>query len=154
MTAPSRPAPEGAVHTSLQGTLALDYGEPAPVIAAPELRLVAGGRTELEAFAHRFARAVVEVIAGDRGPSQLLRWTSEPVYAELQQRAALLAAATPSDRRVRRLRSHVRSVHLFCPSPQAVEISVHVRTGARSRAVAARLELVDRRWCCTALDCG
>ena len=81
----------------------------------PDLRLVAGGRTELESFAHRFARAVVEVVGGDRGPSQLLRWTSESVYDELQQRAALLAGTTPGDRRIRRLRSQVRSVHLFCP---------------------------------------
>ncbi len=143
-----------ALTTSVQGTLALDYPTPVRAERSPELRLVPGGRTQLEAFAHRFARAVVEVIGGDRGPSQLLRWTSEAVYAELQQRATLLAATTPSDRRVRRLRSRVLSVHVFCPSPHVVELSVHVRTGARSHAIAGRLELVDQRWCCTALECG
>ena len=106
--------------------------------------MVPGDRAELEAFAHRFASAVVEVIGGDRGPSQLLRWTSEQVYADLQRRAALLARTTPGDRRVRRLRSQVRSVHLFCPSPEAAEISVHVRHGERSRAIAARIELAGR----------
>ncbi len=146
--------PPTALTTSVQGTLALDSPPPGGAEGSPELRLVPGGRAQLEAFAHRFARAVVEVLGGDRGPSQLLRWTSEGVYAELQQRATLLAATTPSDRRVRRLRSQVRSVHLFCPSPQVVELSVHVRTGARSHAIAARLELVERRWCCTALECG
>ena len=94
------------------------------------------------------------MVGGDRGPSQLLRWTSERVYAELQRRSALLARTTPGDRRVRRLRSQVRSVHLFCPSPEAAEISVHVRHGERSRAIAARIELVDGRWCCTALQFG
>jgi uncharacterized protein DUF6459 len=149
------PAPETPVPlASIQGTLALDYGHDVRSSPSPELRLVAGGRAELESFAHRFSRAVVEVLGGDRGPSQLLRWTSETVYAELQRRAALLAATTPGDRRVRRLRSQVRSVHLFCPSPVAAEISVHVRHGERSRAIAARVELVDGRWCCTALQFG
>ena len=149
------PPPTAAVTTaSVQGTLALDYGRQVRSVASPDLRLVAGGRAELESFAHRFARAVVEVIGGDRGPSQLLRWTSEQVYAELQHRTALLSATTPGDRRVRRLRSQVRSVHLFCPSPRAAEISVHVRHGERSRAIAARIELVDGRWCCTALQFG
>ena len=116
--------------------------------------MLPGDRAELEAFAHRFASAVVEVIGGDRGPSQLLRWTTERVYADLQHRAALLARTTPGDRRVRRLRSQVRSVHVFCPSPEAAEISVHVRHGERSRAIAARIEQVGGRWCCTALQFG
>jgi hypothetical protein len=120
----------------------------------PDLRLLPGDRVELEAFAHRFASAVVEVVGGDRGPSQLLRWTTERVYADLQRRTALLARTTPGDRRVRRLRSQVRSVHVFCPSPGAAEISVHVRHGERSRAIAARIELLEGRWCCTALQFG
>jgi hypothetical protein len=146
----SQPVPVASV----QGTLALDYDRPVRSSGSPDLRVLPGARAELEAFAHRFANAVVEVVGGDRGPSQLLRWTSEQVYAELQRRSALLAGATPGDRRVRRLRSHVRSVHLFCPSPEAAEISVHVRHGERSRAIAARIELVSGRWCCTALQFG
>jgi hypothetical protein len=150
----TRPLPAPVPMASIQGTLALDYGRNVRSSPSPDLRLVAGGRAELEAFAHRFARAVVEVVGGDRGPNQLLRWTSEQVYAELQRRSALLAGTTPGDRRVRRLRSQVRSVHLFCPSPEAAEISVHVRHGERSRAIAARIQLVDGRWCCTALQFG
>ena len=100
MTAP-RIDPPGALMASVQGTLALDYGTHGPRRPAPDLRLVAGGRAELEAFAHRFASAVVEVVGGDRGPSQLLRWTSERVYAELQRRAALLARTTPGTARPR-----------------------------------------------------
>lgn len=143
---------------SIQGTLALDFG-PTPAGTAegasgPALRVVGGGRFALEAFAHRFASVVVEVIGGDRGPSQLLRWTSERVYADLQRRAALLNRTTPGDRRVRRLRSQVHSVHLFTPTPGSAELSVHVRQGQRSRAIAARLDLVEGRWCCTALEFG
>ena len=149
-----RSAPTPVPMASVQGTLALDYGGSVQSTRAPDLRVLPGARAELEAFAHRFASAVVEVIGGDRGPSQLLRWTTERVYADLQRRAALLARTTPGDRRVRRLRSQVRSVHVFCPSPQAAEISVHVRHGERSRAIAARIELLDGRWCCTALQFG
>jgi hypothetical protein len=138
----------------VQGTLALDYGTVARSSRIPDLRVLPGQRAELDAFAHRFSRAVVEVVGGDRGPNQLLRWTTERVYADLQRRAAALARATPGDRRVRRLRSQVRSVHVFCPAPEAAEISIHVRHGERSRAIAARIELLDGRWCCTALQFG
>ena len=149
-----RTAPTPVPMASVQGTLALDYGSSVQSTRTPDLRVLPGARAELEAFAHRFASAVVEVIGGDRGPSQLLRWTTERVYADLQRRSALLARTTPGDRRVRRLRSQVRSVHVFCPSPEAAEISVHVRHGERSRAIAARIEHVDGRWCCTALQFG
>ncbi len=149
---PRQPSPVAL--SSVQGTLALDYGSSVRSTRAPELRVLPGDRAELEAFAHRFASAVVEVVGGDRGPSQLLRWTTENVYSELQRRTALLARTTPGDRRVRRLRTQVRSVHVFCPSARAAEISVHVRQGQRSRAIAARIELLDSRWCCTALEFG
>ena len=149
-----RSAPAPVPMASVQGTLALDYGSSVQSTRTPDLRVLPGARAELEAFAHRFASAVVEVIGGDRGPSQLLRWTTERVYADLQRRSALLARTTPGDRRVRRLRSQVRSVHVFCPSPEAAEISVHVRHGERSRAIAARIEHLDGRWCCTALQFG
>jgi hypothetical protein len=144
----------------LQGTLALEYDPPPERLSVveasdgPTLRLVPGGRAELESFAHRFASVVVEVVGGDRGPSQLLRWTTERVYEDLTRRAAALQRTTPSDRRVRRLRSQIRSVRVFCPSPCVAEVSVHVRQGQRSKAIAARLELVQGRWCCTALEFG
>lgn len=149
----SVPIPSASV-ASVQGTLALDFTGAVRSHRTDGLRLLPGDRAELEAFAHRFASAVVEVVGGDRGPQQLLRWTSERVYADLQRRCALLARTTPGDRRVRRLRSQVRSVHLFCPSAYAAELSVHVRHGERSRALAARIELVEGRWCCTALEFG
>ena len=155
MTVQPHPSQPAAVPlASVQGTLALDYGSLVRSSRVPDLRVLRGDRAELEAFAHRFAHAVVEVIGGDRGPSQLLRWTTESVYADLQRRCELLARTTPGDRRVRRLRSQVRSVHVFCPSPEAAEISVHVRHGERSRALAARIELIEGRWCCTVLEFG
>ncbi len=147
--------PEPVAVATIQGTLALDYGsDTVQTTPAPDLRVLSGARAELEVFAHRFASAVVEVVGGDRGPGQLLRWTTESVYLDLQRRCALLAQTTPGDRRVRRLRGQVRSVHVSCPSAHAAELSIHVRQGERSRAIAARIELRQGRWCCTVLQFG
>lgn len=139
---------------STQGTLALEFGEDAPVVRRPDLRSVPGQRAELDAFATSFSRAVVEVMGGDRGPQQLARWTSETVYADLLRRHNALASTTGSDQRLRRLRAKVRSVHLFCPEADAAELSVHVSHGQRSRAIAARLEHRDGRWLCVFLQFG
>lgn len=159
LVVPDRGGPGGTVPTAgTQGTLALQFPDAPSLLPRPEGRagwqVVQGHRAELDAFAGRFSAAVVEVIGGDRGPRQLLRWTSEDVYEDLQQRSEALARATPVDQRVRRLRAQVRSVHLFCPSPEAAELSVHVRHGQRSRAIAARLEWRRQRWQCTALQFG
>ncbi|WP_310964388.1 Rv3235 family protein [Nocardioides terrisoli] len=148
-------APRGgrAPVASTQGTLALDFGGVA-IARQPDIRPAPALQHTLEAFARRFCAAVVEVIGGDRGPQQLLRCTTESVYEELRQRAAALAGTTGSDQRLRRLRAQIRSVHLSCPSASSAELSVHVRHGARSRAIAARLEHRDGRWICVALQFG
>ncbi|MGN6253321.1 MAG: Rv3235 family protein [Marmoricola sp.] len=148
------PALPVAPMATTQGTLALDFGTPRPVPRRPDLRAVAGLRAELDAFASRFSAVLVEVLGGDRGPQQLLRWTSEEVYSDLVRRSRALAGTTGSDERLRRLRAQVRSVHLFCPSPEAAELSIHVRHGHRSRAIAARLEHRGQRWICVALQLG
>lgn len=137
-----------------QGVLALDFAGPPGVTSRPNLRLVTGSAPELDAFATRFAQAVVEVIGGDRGVHQLMRWTTDEVYADLQRRSNALARTTPRDERRRRLRAHVRSVHLSRPQPSVAELSIHVRHGDRSRAIAARIELIERRWRCSALVFG
>ncbi|HEX4189530.1 MAG TPA: Rv3235 family protein [Marmoricola sp.] len=137
-----------------QGMLALDFG-PAPEFPSrPNLRLVTGDEPELDGFATRFAQAVVEIIGGDRGVYQLMRWTTDEVYDDLQRRSNALQRTTPDDRRRRRLRAQVRSVHLSRPQPDVAEISIHVRHGERSRAIAARIDLIERRWRCTAIEFG
>lgn len=152
VSVPTRHSPMPIAST--QGTLALDLDPHPELPRTPELRIVTGGRSDLDAFAARFSQAVVEVIGGDRGLHQLLRWTSPEVYADLVLRTTALAEATGTDQRVRRLRAQVRSVHLFCPRADAAELSVHVRHGERSRALAARIELLEGRWQCTALEFG
>jgi len=143
---PPRPGPVPIAST--QGILALQFVDPSPAThpgAAPDV---------LERFATRFAHALVEVASGDRSPQQLLRWTSERVYDDLTRRARELHRATPSDRRVRRIRPQVRSVRVFRPTSTSAEVCIHVRHGRRSQAVAARIDQVDGRWCCTSVQFG
>ena len=112
-------------------------------------------RRTIEEWTHRFAQAAVEIVGGDRPASQLIRWTSPDVYADLHRRALLVARAgghQPGLARVQAVRPRVQSVHACFISDAIVECGVHVRYGERSRAVAARFERVDQRWICTALD--
>lgn len=148
---PARPRAAVIPVASTQEALAFD---PEATDPRPQLRLVTGDETELDRFAARFAQVVVEVIGGDRAVHQLMRWTSVDVYADMLRRSHALQRTTPAQHRVRRLRAQVRSVHLSRPQPEAAEISIHVRHGARSRAIAARIECIEGRWRCTVLQFG
>jgi hypothetical protein len=150
----ARPAHEAIPVAPTQGTLALDLDRHPGMPPAPGLRLVAGGDGRIDAWSARFAQAVVEVVGGDRNPHQLLRCTSPRVYADLVRRSSAVNGVASPEQRRRRLRAQVRSVHVFQPSQLSAEISVHVRHGARSRALAARVEQVQGRWVCTALEFG
>ena len=150
--------------TSVQGTLALDFQPrfdppdpvtgPGPVagviaIEAPLLRA-------LEQWAGRYVQAAVEIVGGDRPVTQLLRWSSREVYADLDRRAQLVARAgrhQTGQGRVQAVRPRVVGVHACFLARSRVDVSAHVRYGDRSRAVAARfVRTTDERWCCTALE--
>ena len=150
--------PEEVPVASVQGTLALDLGRHPLAQPARDLRVVPeadGARAEeVRAWAATFAQAVVEVVGGDRPVAQLLRCTTARVYNDLNRRVRILARTAPAPMRRRTVRPQVRSVHVFQPTPRSAEISVHVRHGQRSRALAARLEHRDGRWTCTALQLG
>ncbi|MBB6629021.1 hypothetical protein H5V45_16970 [Nocardioides sp. KIGAM211] len=155
------PVPVGSV----QGTLALDlqprhdppalrvagHGAPAADVLPIDLRV----RRQLEQWSWRYAQAAVEIVGGDRPVSQLLRWSSRPVYEDLARRALLVAQAgghEPGAGRVQPVRPMVQSVRCCFLAREAAEVSVRVRYGQRSRALAARFELRTGRWLCTALD--
>ena len=142
----------------VQGSLALDPRQARTAPAAPELRLVPGTGSrehrEVQAWAARFAQATVEVLGGDRPVAQLLRWTTARVYQDLDRRVRILGRTAPAPTRLRTIRPQVRSVHVFQPHPGSAEVSVHVRHGQRSRAIAARLERQHGRWTCVALQLG
>ena len=161
----TRLAPAGAERevvpvATVVGTLALDLGLRAPA-PAPPLHLLPGGleadaeeTAAVQAWAQTFVQATVEVIGGDRPVTQLLRWTTARVYADLDRRVHLLARTSGAPQRRRTVRAQVRSVHVCQPQAGCAEVSVHVRHGHRSRAVAARLELRRDRWTCVALELG
>jgi hypothetical protein len=150
---------------SVQGTLALDLS---PRHAPPEVPgtrwratvadvvpIDPDQRGRLHQWVHRFVQASAEIVGGDRPVSQLLRWTSAPVYADLQRRALLVARAgghQPGVGRVQPVRPHVVSVHTSIVSPGVAEASARVRYGARSRALALRFEKHRDRWVCTAME--
>ena len=131
--------------------VAPDHDRPAAAVVPIDIRV----RRSVEEWTRRFAQAAVEIVGGDRPASQLLRWTSSQVYGDLRRRAHLVALAgdhQPGLQRVQQVRPKVHSVHTCFLSNEIVECGIHVRYGQRGRAIAARFELRDQRWLCTALD--
>ena len=86
--------------------------------------------------------------------SQLVRFTDEAVFADLNRRVRLLGLTTTATARGAKERSAVRSVHVCTPANGIAEIAAHIRHGDRSRAIALRMEIRRNRWICTALDLG
>jgi len=162
-------APSTGIAT-VQGTLALDLGPrldaPEPAIASyPEGAADAPGldvvpvdlvrRRRFEQHAARIGAALVEIVGGDRPVSQVLRWTTPDVYQDLARRAHLVAASVgrrPGTGGIQSVRPHLVALHTSFVSEHCAEVSLHVRYGPRSRAVAARFELVRERWQVTALE--
>jgi hypothetical protein len=125
----------------------------------------------------RFVQALIEVLAGERPAVQLARWTTDGIFTEVNRRARVIAQARgpvqaighPRQRQ-RRGATHggrtlsragsaagrlaVRSVHVSEPADGVAEAAVHVQHGNRSRAIAVRIEGLDGRWRCTALELG
>lgn len=142
---------------TVQGTLALDLGLRPTAPQVPDLHVVpdetSAEHREVQQWAARFAQATLEVLGGDRPLTQLLRWTTARVYQDLDRRVRILGRVS-APQRTRAVRPQVRSVRVFQPAAGSAEVSVHVRHGHRSRAIAARLERLDGRWRCVALQLG
>jgi hypothetical protein len=171
---PQTPLP-GSGDCGVQGALALAFvlpnGLPATPCPPPDLQLVPARpdaevdldeiefgpqptpRAELpepRGWAARLVQAVVEVLAGERPAAQLVRWTSADVYDAL--RAGTDTA--PGTSRREPSRPLVRSVHVAEPVDGVAEVAALVRRGTRATAVALRLEGIDGRWQCTAIELG
>ena len=117
----------------------VDFGpQPTPRADLPEPRT----------WAARLVQALVEVLAGDRPVGQLVRWTSAAVYDDVS------ALALPGERGRAGARGVVRSVHVSEPVDGVAEVAALVRRGRRTTAVALRLEGLDGRWQCTAVELG
>lgn len=109
---------------------------------------------EARAWGGRLAQAVSEVLAGDRPVAQLVRFTDEDVFVELNRRVRLLGLTTTANGRGTKERCVLWSVRVCRPNSEVAEIAAHVRHGGRSRAIALRMELRRNRWICTALEVG
>jgi hypothetical protein len=95
---------------------------------------------------------VLESLAGVRDLDQLARWLTEEAYRGLLTRVNLAirarsARGVPAARPVH----SILSVHHSSPADGVVEAVVVVAGPARTRAVAIRLEGIDRRWRATSL---
>lgn len=99
---------------------------------------------------HRLAQAFVEVMAGLRPPQQVSRWTSPEVYAVLCRRSVVAARRPKTSHRPAR----VRRVRIQEPADGVVEASAVVVHHDRVRAMAIRVEGIERRWVVTVLQLG
>jgi hypothetical protein len=103
-------------------------------------------------FLQNLTRGVLEVLSGVREVDQLARWMTEDAYRKLLTRANLATRArsargVPATRPVHA----ILSVHHSSPADGVVEAVVIVSGPARTRAVAIRLEGMDKRWRATSL---
>lgn len=97
-------------------------------------------------------RCVIEIIAGARDLEQIARWVDDTVYTTLLKRVVVSAQARQAARRpAARPVFTLGSVVLCEPRDGVVEAVVTVHGRARTRAVALRLEGLDRRWRATAI---
>jgi hypothetical protein len=152
-------------HAAVQGTLALDLVPSEPAAPAScDLALGVDGDgweddppsrcdpVELpdpRRWAGMIGQAVVEILAGRRPPVQVVRWLDGPVYERVRRSAE---GAASRGRRSPGTPVRVRRVRVGSGLDGSVEAAVVVDDGVRCRALALRLEAMDGRWLCSALD--
>ena len=144
----------------VQGALPLTYSMPSGLDAVPigidDDETAADHAQPIpdpQPWAARYLQAVVEVLGRQRPVTQLARWTAAHVYTDLV-RVHRAGAAHPRDATERPARQAVVSVRVCRVGPDAAEVAARIEEGARSRAVAARLDFRRGRWTCTALLVG
>jgi hypothetical protein len=150
--------------------LALSFQLPGGLPAVPTLRLVPAPSEDEDKFfdpqqtspavlpnprmfAARLVQAMLEVVVAARPLAQLVRWTNDDVYRQLSRRVRIAGYEDATTRRSQ-VPGRVRSVHVAEPRDNIVEACAIVQCGPRSTAVALRLEGIDGRWQCTALQFG
>lgn len=99
-------------------------------------------------WTHQFAQLLVETLAGARPPRQLQPWLTGRARIHLRRVAPVFGCGQ---------RPRVLRVLASQPTGSAVEMSVIVGLGPRTRALAVRLEAAARagqpaRWLCTDIE--
>lgn len=101
----------------------------------------------------RLAQAIVDVLFGRRALAQLNAWATPEVLDQLRL-AQCVMASRPAAQRMGWRSPRVIRVWVTTPASGVVEASVVVAASPRTRALALRLEGLDGRWCCTAMQAG
>ncbi len=127
----ARPAPEP-----------IDFG---PVRTAP------ADLPDAQRSAAAVAQAIADVLVGQRPLTHLTRWASPDVMSQLRHGVEAQLAHPPPGRRAR---IRVVSVRLASPAPGVLEVCAVLANMRRRRALAFRLEGLDGRWQCTAVQSG
>lgn len=96
------------------------------------------------------AQAIAEILAGARPAAQLADVATPDVIRLLSRNSGRLRAMPG----LRPQRPVIDAVHVRAPCAGVAEACAVVNLGARCRAIAFRLELVDYRWRCTAVRVG
>lgn len=116
------------------------YKEDYAIGFAPE-PTSASALPEISSFATTFAKSVLEIWAGKRPASQLIKWCHSTVYQELKTSVGYQKEV-----------GKFRNIHINEPLDGLCESTVTVRFQNRLRSMALRFEGVDHKWVCTNLD--
>jgi hypothetical protein len=154
----------------MSNALTIDRSESDRRNADPELqtRVIPGKFVPDEFFGHQPAgretlpnpqpllenltTCVIEILAGARDLNQIARWVTDDVYRNLLKRVVISARARRAKgQAVSRPTFSIGSISICEPRDGVIEAVVIVRGRARTRAVAIRLEGLDRRWRATSV---
>ena len=98
-------------------------------------------------------RCVIEILAGARDLEQIARWVGDDVYRHLLKRVVFSTLAPRvKGRAATRPSFTIGSTSICEPRDGVVEAVIIVRGRARTRAVAIRIEGLDKRWRATAVN--
>ncbi|WP_211161227.1 Rv3235 family protein [Microcella alkalica] len=139
--APKRPRSGRTIHARIAHEEFFDY-QPTSTADLPDPRPLVENLT----------RCVVEILAGARELEQIARWVTDDVYSTLLKRQVISARARAArGKPVIRPAFALGSTIICEPRDGIIEAVVVVNSRARSRAVAVRLEGLDRRWRASAI---
>jgi hypothetical protein len=108
-------------------------------------------------WGRQVAQLIVEVLAGHRPSSQLVRWTTDQVHRQVRQLVRPLASTRLGTRQSAPVASRlpvVGGLRVSEPEDGVAEVAAVVHRRHRVQAMALRLEGRDGRWVVTVLECG
>lgn len=116
-------------------------------------------RERVSALTRAVTVAALEVLAGSRPASQLMRWTSAEIVEKLRRRAEVLKyrrLAEPAQAPVHAAHRHAEVLRQrVCHVAEGVyEVALVIRDDSRTRAVVLRAERPQNAWLVTVLEIG